>query len=372
MIKEALKRSRTKNSVPVFGERLKLSRAKEGLSLRGLAAKIDHLVTAQAIGRYERGECVPSPKVFFELVKALDVESSFLLDSPRFNVHSIQFRKNASRKKKDVAKVEACIIESIHSYWIVESFLGINSHAWDKWSDFRRSIAHLSEAESSADELRALWRLGGESIAYLDEVLETKGIKILRTEIPNYDSLGASVFRDESNWVPVFLLKDHEPGERQRLALARELGHLLLEPAGKLNPVRMADRFARAFLLPGEAVQQYIGKKRNDVGWDELFDLKQIFGVPVSVVVIRCGELGIFSKPLSKRLIKECEKYGLKDVHSSEPGSWPSMQVRRYERMCSRAYAEQACSASRAGELLNIPSLELLSRMSLVRYRPYK
>ena len=347
----------------MIGERLKLARAKEGLSLRGLAAKMNHLVTAQAIGRYERDECTPSSPVFYSLVEALDISSSFLSSIERFSVRSIQYRKNISRKKKDVAKVEALIADSMERYWIVESFLGINSHSWDKWSDFQRSIAHLSEAESSADDLRTLWSLGKESIAQLDEVLESKGIKILRIEMPTFDSLGVRVFRDESTWVPVFLLKDHEPGERQRLALARELGHLLLEAEGKLNPARMADRFARSFLIPSEAIQQYAGKKRNDIGWDELFDLKRIFGVPVSILINRCEELGIFGKPLSRRLLIECDKYGLKDGRSPEPACLPSMQVSRFERMCSRSYAEQRCSASRAAELLNMPVLELMRQM---------
>lgn len=347
----------------MIGERLKLARAKEGLSLRGLAAKMNHLVTAQAIGRYERDECMPSSPVFYSLVEALDISSSFLSSIERFSVRSIQYRKNIWRKKKDAAKVEALIADSMERYWIVESFLGINSQAWDTWSDFRRSIAHLSEVESSADDLRTLWRLGGESITHLDEVLESKGIKILRIEMPKFDSLGARVFRDESNWVPVFLLKDHEPGERQRLALARELGHLLLDPVGKLNPVRMADRFARTFLLPREAVQQYAGKKRNDIGWDELFDLKRIFGVPIATLISRCEDIGIFGRPLSKRLLNECEQHGLKDGSSPEPECLPSMQVSRFERMCSRAYAEGRCSASRSGELLNIPVLELMRRM---------
>jgi transcriptional regulator with XRE-family HTH domain len=43
----------------MFGERLKLARKRSGLSLRGLAEAIDHAVSAQAIGRYERDEMLP-------------------------------------------------------------------------------------------------------------------------------------------------------------------------------------------------------------------------------------------------------------------------------------------------------------------------
>ena len=39
----------------MFSERLKLARKREGLSLRDLASRIDGVVSAQAIGKYERG-----------------------------------------------------------------------------------------------------------------------------------------------------------------------------------------------------------------------------------------------------------------------------------------------------------------------------
>ena len=44
----------------MFSERLKLARKREGLSLRDLASRIDGVVSAQAIGKYERGEMIPT------------------------------------------------------------------------------------------------------------------------------------------------------------------------------------------------------------------------------------------------------------------------------------------------------------------------
>ena len=45
----------------MIGKRLKVARAAAGLSLRRLEARIGNLVTAQAIGKYERNESVPGP-----------------------------------------------------------------------------------------------------------------------------------------------------------------------------------------------------------------------------------------------------------------------------------------------------------------------
>ena len=47
----------------MIGQRLKMARAASGLSLRELEAAIGNLVTAQAIGKYERNEDMPSSRV---------------------------------------------------------------------------------------------------------------------------------------------------------------------------------------------------------------------------------------------------------------------------------------------------------------------
>ena len=44
----------------MIADRLRLARRKAGLSLRNLSAAMDSRVTAQAIGKYERAESVPS------------------------------------------------------------------------------------------------------------------------------------------------------------------------------------------------------------------------------------------------------------------------------------------------------------------------
>ena len=63
----------------MIGQRLKLARAASGLSLRDLEAKIGNLVTAQAIGKYERNEAMPGSRVLIALSDALDVSVDYLL-----------------------------------------------------------------------------------------------------------------------------------------------------------------------------------------------------------------------------------------------------------------------------------------------------
>ena len=65
----------------MIADRLKLARRKAGFSLRDLSAAMNEKVTAQAIGKYERGEDIPSSGVLMALAKALNVSLSYLLDA---------------------------------------------------------------------------------------------------------------------------------------------------------------------------------------------------------------------------------------------------------------------------------------------------
>ena len=67
----------------MFSERLKLARKRSGLSLRELSSNINGMVSAQAIGKYERGEMMPSSSVAIALADTLDVTTVYLLSPYR-------------------------------------------------------------------------------------------------------------------------------------------------------------------------------------------------------------------------------------------------------------------------------------------------
>lgn len=72
----------------MIGRRLKVARASAGLSLRDLAARMDGLVTPQAIGKYERNEDMPGSRVLIGLAKALKVSEAYLLSDEDLTVLS--------------------------------------------------------------------------------------------------------------------------------------------------------------------------------------------------------------------------------------------------------------------------------------------
>jgi len=56
-----------------FGVRLKAARKMAGLSMEDLAKKLGGMVTKQAIGKYEKGQMMPTPGVMEQLIKVLQI-----------------------------------------------------------------------------------------------------------------------------------------------------------------------------------------------------------------------------------------------------------------------------------------------------------
>ena len=101
--------------------------------------------------------------------------------------------------------------------------------------------------------------------------MEERGIKVLSCTLENIDGLMARVRRAGKSAVPVLVVNDSHWGERQRLTIAHELGHMVLEIGAKVDDEKAAYRFAGAFLMPAEVLWATIGKHRTSIGWSETF-----------------------------------------------------------------------------------------------------
>src|SRR5689334_15220351 len=110
----------------MIGKRLLLARAAAGLSLRDLEGKIENLVTAQAIGKYERNESMPSSKVLLALARALEVSEDYLLGSAEIELEAIEFRKKTISTKRDESQVKASALQLLERYLAIEQLLNLS------------------------------------------------------------------------------------------------------------------------------------------------------------------------------------------------------------------------------------------------------
>ncbi|MCY4590077.1 MAG: XRE family transcriptional regulator [Alphaproteobacteria bacterium] len=347
-----------------IGQRIRVSRRAAGLSLRDLEARIDNRVSAQAISKYERDESMPSSGVLIVLANALDVSVDYLASDSEIALEAVDFRRKRLTSKREEAQVEAKVLDLLERYLTVEEILCLPTVARDMPRDAPWPVLHdVAEAEQAALGLRGHWGLGLDPIPNLVELLEERGVKVLSMSLTNIDGLTARVRREDRSIASVIVVNRRDSGERQRFTVAHELGHMFLDVPQKLDDEKAAHRFAGAFLIPAETLRAEIGKHRKSIGWSELFDLKQIFGVSVQALTYRCKDLGIFANPLFRRLFNEFNRRGWRSPPYREPWAMKGEEPKRFERLCFRALAEGAISESRAAELLGHSVHELIQLM---------
>jgi transcriptional regulator with XRE-family HTH domain len=168
----------------VIGPRLKLARKRAGLSLRELADALGGMVTRQAIGKYERGEMMPSSGVLIALCKTLDVSLSQLMDSQGIKLVGVDFRTAAKTTAQDRAYVETEVIEWSDRYFRVERILERDIAGWESPFEYPYKIKVIEDAEKLAQDVREKWRLGLDPIPNMTELLEEKGLKVLTITLP--------------------------------------------------------------------------------------------------------------------------------------------------------------------------------------------
>jgi len=350
----------------MIGNRLKRAREALGLSLRELEAAIQRQVSAQAIGKYERDEMMPSSTILLAMAKALQVSPEYLLSEREIELTGVDFRKAPHAGAKEERAVEATVLDQVERYLELEELLPGVEQPWDAPDDQAFQIGRIEDAERAAEVLRRLWKLGIDPIPFMSELLEDKGIKVIALELPeNVSGSKAFVRRPDSQDVPVIVVNQRHNGERQRFTLAHELAHLVLRFSGlsDAEQEKAADRFAGAFLMAKDMVLRLLGSHRTSISIGELAELKKLFKVSIASLVVRCAQLEIVTKAVYGRLWAQIKDLGWNSQASSEPGALKAEVPQRMERLCLRAVAEGAISEARAAELLCISVRELDRRL---------
>ncbi|SIR44266.1 Zn-dependent peptidase ImmA, M78 family [Rhizobium sp. RU35A] len=349
----------------MLGSRLRIARAAMRLSLRELSERIAGLVSAQAIGKYERGEDIPSPPVLKALSVALGVSVAHLESEEQLTLESVEFRKGMSSAKEE-AFVQAKAITMLQHYLEIEAILGLESTDWEKPRGVPFPVNDLRDAEDAARSVREAWSLGNDPIPRLAELLEERGIKVLSVDLDDIDGLAAQAPRRDRDAARVIVVKRNTWSERKRFTMAHELGHMVLGLTTSLDAEKAAHRFAGAFLLPADMLRAEVGATRSTISLGELAALKRRYGVSIQALTYRCRELGIVSETTFRELFKVFAERGWRTPPFKEPECLPEEyeMPRRFERLCLRAYSENLIDIAHASELFGTFEADLKERLS--------
>jgi Zn-dependent peptidase ImmA (M78 family)/DNA-binding XRE family transcriptional regulator len=331
-----------------MGDRLKMARSKAGLSLRALAERVE--VSPMAISKYERGLLVPGSAMLIKMANALSVKPDYFFRSSSIALSSPSYR----RKKSLSAQSQKMIIGEVQDW--LERYLDVESLFFEEPPDFQMpagfpyKVYSVPEAEDAANELRRVWGLGYGPIENLSEVLEEHNLKVGLVEGgEGFD--GLTLWADDKS--PVIAIGRGFPGDRQRLNLAHELGHILMVCDDSVDPEKAAFRFAAALLVPAKAAVWELVRHRRNINLIELHSLKHKYGISMAAWIYRAKDLGIITEYVAAQHFK---KFSQRGWRTHEP--WhqlPSEEPGRMKRLVMQALAENQISRSRAGELLGEP-----------------
>lgn len=350
----------------MIGSKLKIARSASGHSLRSLAEAMNGIVSAQAIGKYERDEDMPSSGVLIALAKSLNVSIEYLISEDQLSLEGVDFRKKVLASAKEEAVLQARAIQMLERYLAIEDLLHLRSVEWEQPRSAPHPVSNVRDAEDAARSVRDDWGLGNDPIPQLAELLEERGIKVLSLDLENIDGLAAKVRRGERDAARVIVIKRNAWSERKRFSLAHELGHMVIAPSDDVDEEKAAHRFAGAFLMPADVLRAEVGAHRSAISIGELVALKKRFGVSLQALAYRCMDLSIISQAALAKLYEEFAERGWRSSPFKEPESMePDLEEpRRFERLCYRALAEGIVGESKAAELLGISVRELDKRLN--------
>ena len=348
----------------MFGDRLKLARRRAGYSLRGLSDALGGAPTAQAIGKYERGEMMPGSGALIRIARTLGVSLEYLFSEQVEKLGAAEFRKLSGTTVRDRARVEAAVLDNLQRHLAIEEILELDSGAWKAPRSGNRFMEREDDGDILASDLRREWTLGIDPIPDMTSLLEDRGIKVLVTSLPDSVSgLTCLVRRSRRRTrVPVIVVNGRVTLERRRFTLAHELAHRLINAASPADHEKASNVFAGAFLAPRDHLVRETGKHRKALGYRELIQLKLMYGVSAATLLVRLRQVGVIDQSTLAHAFRTFARGWRKNEPEplEDPGELGGREVpRRFERLCYRALAERLIGPGKACELLQQPLAEI-------------
>lgn len=352
----------------MLSNRLKQLRLARSLSLDELAAKMGGIVTKQALSKYERGTAQPSPVVLNKLAAALGVKAAHFWSDPSVEIEFVAYRRKSSLPKREQEKVESLIIRTLEER---SKILSLINHTEKGEIPVRKwKVKKLEDADRAAAELREQWNLGMDPISSLVGTLEAHWIQVIEIDADErFDGISA-IASDRGKKIVIAAAVVTRRGisrDRQRFSLAHELGHIVLHPLKDVDEEKAAHRFGAALLAPAEAVRREVGSRRTLIHAEELFLLKERYGMSIQAFIRRLFELGIINDSYYKRWVMDINRLGWR---KEEPGELPPEQPQWFRQQVLRLLTEKVITKEAAETVLG-KSIDEEDPLSLIERRAF-
>jgi Zn-dependent peptidase ImmA (M78 family)/transcriptional regulator with XRE-family HTH domain len=335
--------------------------------LEALAAEMGGIVTKQALSKCEHDKAQPSPVVLAKLASVLGVKAAYLFHEPTVSVEFIAYRRSPTLRRKEEERVKGIVERALEDRVRLQELSGYCDGSMIPIREWR--VNDLEDAEHIAEQLRDRWKLGSDPISNTCATLEDHALVVLTVEAnERFDGISA-IARDDEQHVKaaVIVTRRDIDGERQRLNLAHELGHIVLDISEDVDEELAAFRFGAAFLAPRERLFDEVGTKRALIQTEELLLLKKQFGISMQALVHRLHDLGIITDSYYKQWWRLFNSYGWR---KKEPEELPYEEPHWLRRTALRLLAEGLINQDDAERMLG-ERIELEQPVSVVQRRAF-
>jgi Zn-dependent peptidase ImmA (M78 family) len=288
------------------------------------------------------------------------------LRTERVELEEVEYRKHTKLPKKLLRQIEGDVIEQVERYLELEHvFPTLPIKPFKIPAGMPEHIDDYSDVEAVADRVHEAWDLGTNPIPELTDTLEENGIKVFQTKLfhgNRFDGLAATV-----NGMPIIVVGEEWPGDRQRFTLAHELGHLLMKGrlSDTLDEEKASNRFAGAFLVAKSVVFNELGQHRRWLEPQELCVLKKVYGLSMGGWMHRANDLGILADAHYQTMVR---LFRARNWHKKEPcEDYPREKTQLFTQLVYHALAEDLIGESKAAELLRVPLKQFLSLRNMER-----
>jgi Zn-dependent peptidase ImmA (M78 family)/transcriptional regulator with XRE-family HTH domain len=305
------------DSTAEVGLRIRRMRLVKGLGQGELAEKAG--ISAGLMSHIENGRHVCPPEALTRMAQALDCGPGFLTamstrmppTRPWLRAYADAPQKALDRHLGDATNV-VDIIDELDLRRVPASvpvFDGdlADADAIEDFAGHVRSVAGVDEGAVIGHMIRFAERLGCVVLPMASELGRHMG---LSTRFGSLPIVCVSRPSEVQEW--------HVPGDRQRLTVAHELGHLALHagvavpdrPEGIREIERQAFRFAAALLAPADAMYEELEEIGGRVTLTALSEIKSRWGVAIKMLVGRFRDMGVIVEEQARSLYKQISARG--------------------------------------------------------------
>jgi Zn-dependent peptidase ImmA (M78 family)/transcriptional regulator with XRE-family HTH domain len=319
-----------------------LARELRGVTQDELAAALG--VTQATVSRYESGHIEVPPDHLRVMAGFLGRPESFFRWQERlYSASCMYHRQNRRLTAADVTMIHA----KVNLLRIRAARLLRQARVTSKYTFHRLDPNKLGSTEECARRLRQLWQLPTGPVRNVVKVIERAGGMVHRCPFGEVRVDGISQWPlDDPDMPPIFFVHEDAPGDRERLTLAHEIGHIVMHHVvTEGDPEDEANRFAAEFLMPARE----IGADLSNMTLPKAAAMKSYWKVSMQALIVHAHRLGKIDERTYKNLFIQM---GRKGYRKCEPNPIPAEEPEMYRDVIGFHKTKLRWSVSQLGEFL--------------------